>query len=258
MKVLIVYAHMESDSFNRAMLDTALETLKAAGHETQLSDLYADNFDPVARPSDFKALENADCVRYDLEQKHAVASQSGFSPDIERELERVLWADLVIFQFPFYWFSVPAILKGWFDRVFVNGIVYGGGKWYDRGGLSGRRSMLAFSTGCYPTMCGPDGINGDMSVLLWPIQNGILRFSGMTVLDPYIAYSVAYRSDDERQAMLDGWADRLRAIETDAPLFFHPRAEFTDDWRLRPGVEPRATGQMLGRERTRDDGGSTA
>lgn len=252
MKVLIVYAHMEKTSFTRAMLDVALATLKAQGHETRVSDLYAEGFDPVARPSDFRTLESPDCVRYDLEQKHAVATKSGFAADIERELERVLWADLVIFQFPFYWFSVPAILKGWFDRVFVNGVVYGGGKWYDRGGLSGRRAMLAFSTGCYPSMCGPDGINGDMSILLWPIQNGILRFSGMTVLAPHIAYSVAYRREDERRAMLDAWAARLRGIDRDRPLPFHARAEFADDWRLRPGVTPRATGQMLGRTPSSD------
>lgn len=130
---------------------------------------------------------------------------------------------------------------------FVNGVVYGGGKWYDRGGLKGRRAMLAFSTGCYPSMCGPDGINGDMDIILWPIQNGILRFAGMDVLPPFIAWSVAYKTDEERREMLADYADHLKRIETMATLDFHHRDDFTKEWRLKDGVAPRATGQMSGR-----------
>ncbi len=243
MKVLIVCAPMSEHSFNAAMLATAIETLRAAGHEVTLSDLQAMNFNPVTRAEDFLQPENAGHIRYDLEQRHAV-TRGGFSPDIAAELDKLLWCDCLILQFPLYWFSLPAILKGWIDRVFVNGVVYGGGKWYDRGGLKGRRAMLAFSTGCYPSMCGPDGINGDMDIILWPIQNGILRFAGMDVLPPYIAWSVAYSTDEGRRAMLADYAERLKRIETLAPLDFHHRDDFTKEWRLKKGVIPRATGQM--------------
>jgi len=243
MKILIVCAPMSEHSFNAAMLTTAIETLHSVGHEVRLSNLQAMNFNPVTRPEDFVEPEDPDHIRYDLEQRHAV-ERGGFSQDIAAELDKLLWCDGLILQFPLYWFSLPAIVKGWIDRVFVNGVVYGGGKWYDRGGLKGRRAMLAFSTGCYPSMCGPDGINGDMDIILWPIQNGILHFSGMDVLPPFIAWSVAYSSKEGRREMLAAYAERLRQIETTAPLDFHPRDDFTREWRLKDGVMPRATGQM--------------
>ena len=233
---------MDPLSFNAAMLKTAHYTLKARGHDVRISDLYEMGFDPVTRPGDFKAPKDPDHIRYDIEQRHAVAHH-GLADEIDSELEKLLWCDCLILQFPFYWFGLPAILKGWVDRVFVNGIVYGGGKWYDRGGLSGKRTMLAFSTGCYPTMCGPDGINGDMDVILWPIQNGILRFSGMQVLPPHIAYSVAYRTDQQRRELLEEYAARLGTIEADKPLEFHHRDDFTAEWRLKPGIKPVAVGQ---------------
>ena len=242
MKVLLVYAHMEERSFNAAMRKVALERLKTGGHEVQVSDLHAMNFDPVPRAGDFTAPADPACIRYDIEQRHAV-NAGGFSADIRAELDKLLWCDCLILQFPLFWFSLPAILKGWIDRVFVNGVVYGGGKWYDRGGLRGRRAMLAFSTGCFPTMCGPDGINGDMDIMLWPIQNGVLRFAGMQVLPPFIAWSVAYRDAAGRQEVLDDYGRHLDGIETATPLVFHHRDDFGADWRLKPGIAPKAIGQ---------------
>lgn len=243
MKILIVCATMSERSFNASMLDTATATLQAAGHEVRLSNLQAMKFDPVTRPEDFAEPKDPAHIRYDLEQRHAV-EQGAFSDDIAIELDKLLWCDFLILQFPLYWFSLPAIIKGWIDRVFVNGVVYGGGKWYDRGGLKGRRAMLAFSTGCYPSMCGPDGINGDMDIILWPIQNGILRFAGMDVLPPFIAWSVAYKTDEERREMLAGYAEHLKRIDNMTPLNFHHRDDFTKEWRLKDGIAPRAPGQM--------------
>lgn len=243
MKVLLVSASLDPASFNASMQRVAITTLTAAGHEVAISDLYAMGFDPVPRASDFLAPKEPAHLRYDIEQRHAFASD-GFAPDLAAEIDKLAAADLLVLQFPLYWFGMPAIMKGWVDRVFVNGFVYGGGKWYDRGGLKGKRAILAISTGCFPTMCGPDGINGDMEIILWPIQNGILRFSGMSVLAPHFAWSIAYRGDEDRQAMLDAYAERLGGIERDEPLPFHPRADFGADWRLKPGVSPRAIGQI--------------
>jgi putative NADPH-quinone reductase len=55
----------------------------------------------------------------------------------------LLKADLVIFNFSIYWFSMPVIMKGWIDRVLVSGVCYGGKRFYDQGGLAGKKSMLA-------------------------------------------------------------------------------------------------------------------
>ena len=104
------------------------------------------------------------------------------SCDISGEIEKLFWCDTLILQFPLWWFSVPAIMKGWIDRVFVNGAVYGGGRRYDTGGLAGRRAMVVTSTAAYPDMCAADGLVGALDVILWPIQNGALAYAGCKVL----------------------------------------------------------------------------
>lgn len=243
MKVLIVCAHFDANSFNASLLEAAIETLTSQGHEVRISDLYAMDFDPVTRPTDFSAPEKPEHIRYDTEQRHAV--RGGTLPDdVKTEIDKLLWCDALILQFPWYWFGLPAIMKGWVDKVFAMGAIYGDGQWYNSGVMKGRRAMLAFSTGCFPTMCGPDGINGDMDVILWPIQNGILRFTGFDVLQPHVSYSVNYKTREQREQMIHDYAARLRGLFDDTPMAFNERADFTKDWRLKPGVPAKAAGQI--------------
>jgi len=242
MKVLIVYAHHEAKSFNNALLARSVEVLTSLGHEVEISDLYAMRFNPVATADDFHERRFPDVLQYDREQKHAW-QRSTFSDDIAAEIDKLLWCDTLILQFPLWWFSVPAIMKGWIDRVFVNGAVYGGGRRYDRGGLVGRRAMVVTSTAAYPDMCAPDGLVGALDVILWPIQNGALAYAGCKVLPPFISWSVNFVDAATRQRYLDDYSARLRSLETIEPMFFHPLEDFGSDWRLRPGVAARAVGQ---------------
>lgn len=242
MNVLIVYAHPETKSFNGALLARSVEELEALGHTVEVSDLYAMNFSPVASGSDFHQRRFPDVLHYDREQKYSHEHQS-FSADIAAEVEKLLWCDLLILQFPLWWFSMPAIMKGWIDRVFVNGAVYGKGRRYDTGGLKGRRAMVVTSTAAYETMAAPDGLVGALDVVLWPIQNGTLAYAGCSVLPPFVSWSVSYTDAATRQGFLDAYAARLRDIETTEPLFFHPLADFGTDWRLKPDIEARTAGQ---------------
>src|SRR5690606_2449016 len=115
---------------------------------------------------DFFERRFPDALQYDREQKQASQRQT-FTADIQAELDKLLACDLLILQFPLWWFSVPAILKGWIDRVFVNGTVYGaGGRRFDQGGLKGRKAMLAFTTGCFPEMMTSDGLLGHRDIIL--------------------------------------------------------------------------------------------
>ncbi|HMN71796.1 MAG TPA: NAD(P)H-dependent oxidoreductase [Rhodoblastus sp.] len=249
MKVLIVYAQPEPKSFNAAMLAVARETLEGQGREVRVSDLYAMGFNPVASAADFSGRRFPDHLQYDREQKHAHAHDL-LSADIAQEIDKLLWCDVLILQFPLWWFSVPAIMKGWFDRVLVNGVAYGAGKRYDTGGLRGRRAMIATSTAAYPDMCAPDGLVGDLDVVLWPLQNGTLAYTGFDVLAPFVAHSVNYVDAETRAKYLRDYAARLRGIESEAPLFFHKLADFGANWRLKPEVEPRTAGQCRGRKLT--------
>ncbi len=246
MKVLIVCAHPEPRSLNGALLAQSLDTLNRMGCEVRVSDLYAMAFDPVVRASDFTDHDPHGRLDYFAAQKRAYAAGT-LSPDIAAEIEKLDWCDLLILQFPLYWFSLPAIMKGWVDRVFVPGFAFGGGAWYERGGLVGKRALLVTTMAAYPQMMAPDGINGLLDVNLWPIQNGILAFCGFDVLSPFIVNAAPYLDHDQGQGALRDYAQRLEHLADDVPMAFHRRDEFDRHWHLRPEVVPRTVGHAFAR-----------
>ncbi|XP_046580452.1 ribosyldihydronicotinamide dehydrogenase [quinone]-like, partial [Haliotis rubra] len=226
--VLIVYAHQEPKSFNNALLRKAVETLEADGHSVEVSDLYAMHFNPICGRTDIVgSARDESFFKYQMETRSALENGT-LSDDIKVEMEKLKRADLVIFQFPLYWFTVPAILKGWIDRVYVVDFAYGNGKLYSNGLLKGKRGMLSFTTGKPGTAYSDAGMNGDMNVLLWPLQNGMLRFVGFDVLAPQIHYAAAHVSDDDRKQWLDDWAKRLNHIFEEPSLKFVDFSNFTN------------------------------
>ncbi|MAZ88516.1 MAG: NADPH quinone oxidoreductase [Cellvibrionaceae bacterium] len=240
MKVFILYAHPEPKfSFNAALLERSVATLEAQGHEVKVSDLYQMKFNPVASADDFSERRFPERLQYDREQKHAVAHQA-LSSDIAIEIEKVEWCDLFILQFPLYWFSMPAIMKGWFDRVFVNSLHYGVGKRYETGGLKGRKAMVCLTTGAYEAMLQPDGMMGGIESILWPIHNGTLFYTGFEVLPPFLACSPVHNGQEACDNYLNEYAKRLEQIESTEPMAFHPLTDFGKDFRLKEGVTPRS------------------
>ncbi len=199
--VLIVHAHPEPKSLTSALKTLAVETLTAHGHAVRVSDLYAMGWEAVADRGDFTSPAQPDRLRYAAESQHAFASGTQ-TADIAAEQEKLLWADAVLFSFPMWWFSMPAILKGWVDRVFAYGFAYGvgthgGERWGDRygeGTLRGRRAMLTVTIGGREPHYSPRGVNGRLDDLLWPIQHGILFYPGLEVLPP-----VSKRSGQRRR-----------------------------------------------------------
>lgn len=240
MNVLIVYAHPEPKSFNGAMKDLAVETLSAAGHDVIISDLYAMDFNPVAGPDDMSDdLANPDY--FNLQREQTAAYDKGtLASDIAAEIERLKRADLVIFQFPVWWFGMPAILKGWADRVFARGFAYLPGRKYDTGMFKGKLAMIAATTGTSADTYAPDGIDGDILTVLWPIHNGLLRYSGFDVLPPFIAYMPGRVGEDGRKAYLQAYGKRLQEIDSTRRLFFHPAEDYGQNERLKPGVAARS------------------
>ena len=231
MNVLIVHAHNEPQSFSTALYRLAEETLRGRGHDVQVSDLYAMNWNPVASAADFGARANPECLVYALEQREG-AKAGTIAADIQAELDKLLWADLVIFNFPIYWFSAPAILKGWFDRVLVSGICYGGKRFYDQGGLAGKKALVSVTLGGRDHMFGEGAIHGPLEDMLRPILRGTLAYTGMSVLSPFVAWHVPYISNEARQDFLRQYQDRLQNLESDQPLAFVRLDQF--DERLYP------------------------
>lgn len=240
MNVLIVYAHPEPKSFNGAMKDLAVEALTAAGHEVVVSDLYAIGFNPVAGPGDMTG-ERADPAFFSLQREQTAAIERGtIDPEIAAEMQKLTRADFVIFQFPVWWFGMPAILKGWADRVFARGFAYLPGRKYDTGMFKGKLAMVAATTGTSADTYAPDGIDGDILTVLWPVHNGLLRYAGFDVLPPFIAFMPGRVGEDGRQAYLDAYRQRLAEIDTTPRLFFHPADDYGPDERLKPGVLARS------------------
>ena len=175
MKVLLVYAHPEPRSLNGALRDFAVAHLQAAGHEVQVSDLYAMGWKATLDAADAPHLapgEPFDAIA-DSQRAYARGEQPA---DITAEQAKLLWADALILQFPLWWFSLPAILKGWVERVYACGFAYGVGEhsdhhWDDRygeGTLAGKRALLVVTCGGWESHYSDRGINGGLDDILFP------------------------------------------------------------------------------------------
>ena len=164
---------------------------------------------------------------YALEQRLGVKKQS-IAADIQSELAKLLWADLLILNFPVFWFSAPAMLKGWIDRVLVSGVCYGGKRFYDQGGLAGKRALVTVTLGGREHMFGEGAIHGPLEDMLRPILRGTLAYVGYDVLAPFVAWHVPYISDEARQDFLLGYEARLQGLTDEQPLVF-PKLEQFDE-----------------------------
>jgi NAD(P)H dehydrogenase (quinone) len=214
MKVFIVYAHHEQRSFNGALKNLAVSILTEQHHAVKVSDLYAMKFNPVASKQDFLKLPDSQETNYMLMQKST--SQKGrFAKDIDDEQEKVRWADFILFQFPIWWFSAPAILKGWFDRVLACGFAWDFAKTYSSGLLRGKKAMLSVTTGGGQEGYSEKGANlATINQILHPIMHGTLYFCGMEVLPPFVAYGAFQVGDPGRKKYLEEFKQRLLTLET--------------------------------------------
>jgi NAD(P)H dehydrogenase (quinone) len=227
MNVLLVYAHPEPRSLNGTLRDFTVERLAAAGHTVQVSDLYAMNWKAVLDAEDSTQRRDTERFNPSLDSKHAYMNGLQCA-DIAREQEKLMWADAVILQFPLWWFSMPAILKGWVERVYAYGFAYGVGEhsnthWgnrYGEGTLAGKRAMLVVTTGGWASHYGPRGINGPMEDILFPIHHGILYYPGFDVLPPYVIHRTSRVDDARFNAIREELGQRLDTLGETKPIAF--------------------------------------
>ena len=108
MRILVLHAHPEPASYNAALEDRVVATLRAGGHEVDLCDLYAERFDPV-----LDRVERG--IYHDVPENHA---------RVQAHVDRLMAAQGLVLVFPVWNFGFPAILKGYFDRVFLPGVSF--------------------------------------------------------------------------------------------------------------------------------------
>lgn len=227
MKVLLVFAHPEPRSLNGALRDIAVKELEAQGHEVQVSDLYAMGWKSEVDRADFSSLTPHARLKVAAASGEAFAA-SALTEDVKAEQEKLLWADGLILQFPLWWYSMPAILKGWVDRVYAYGFAYGVGEhsdkhWGDRfgeGTLAGKRAMLIVTTGGWEEHYSARGINGPIDDLLFPINHGILFYPGYDVLPPFVAYRVDRLDQASFEPVAGRLRERMRTLMTTQPISY--------------------------------------
>ncbi|WP_048306791.1 NAD(P)H-dependent oxidoreductase [Halomonas sp. PR-M31] len=244
MHALIVHCHPEPQSFNAALKNVATETLQRLGYTVEVSDLYAEGFDPAEGPTHYREPANTEIFTALTEQRHASEFRS-LPTDVCREIERLERADLVVFQFPLWWHAQPAMLKGWMDRVFVYGGLYTGTYRYDRGHFRGRRAICCVTTGGPAATFAHNGRGGDINLLLWPMHYS-LYYMGYDVLPPFLAHGIqgggpVYQARDTFKAQLEtykaGWARRLETLAENTPIPFTGWNDWDERGVLKPGVE---------------------
>jgi NAD(P)H dehydrogenase (quinone) len=253
MNVLWVYAHPEPRSLNGALRDEGLHTLKELGHEVRESDLYAMGWNPVVTAADY-AGEPGERLPVGRASERAYRSGT-LSDDIRAELEKIAWADAVVVQFPLWWQGPPAILKGWFDRVFVQGFAYGvkdgDGRTlrYGDGNLTGKRAMVVTTIGARAAGFGPRGVHGEAEQVLFGLQHGTFFYTGMAVVPPVLVYGAHHLTAGGYAAAEAELRRRLRELPATEPIPFRRElgGDYDGDLVLRGHLAPGRTGLAVHR-----------
>jgi NAD(P)H dehydrogenase (quinone) len=182
MNVLVVYSHPNPKSFNHAILEALREGLAAGGHAVKVRDLYAEPFKATLDAADFGQI------------------MGGSTPaDIKAEQDLVTWAEGLIFIYPVWWFGLPAALKGWIDRVFLQNFAFAVTPEGLKGLLKHKRALVLNTTG------GPEG-NYDAAnskeMTIRPMTDGTLRFCGIPDVQHKTFFAVPYIPQQAREVML--------------------------------------------------------
>ncbi len=193
MKHLILYAHPNPKSFNAAILETTVKTLESKGHQVTTRDLYKMNFDPVLKGSDFETF------------------QSGKVPvDIEKEHGYIVDADVITMIYPIWWTGIPAMLKGYIDRVFSYGFAY---KHNEQeltvGLLTGKKGLIINTQGTPAEHYDSIGMT---DALKKTADTGIFDFCGVEPVGHIFFGSVPAVDDSVRKDMLETLKSKLTSL----------------------------------------------
>lgn len=191
MKILLILAHPNENSFNHAIARTALKTLAAEGHRIFFHDLYKEKFDPVLKA-------------------HEIKKDSELPPDIKRYCGELKESDGIIMVHPNWWGQPPAILKGWIDRVIRQGVGYeflegDSGEGIPMGLLKARSAVVFNTSNTSPER--EERVFGDPLETLW--KNCIFGLCGVTRFYRRIFRVIVTSTLEQRREWLDEVRDTV-------------------------------------------------
>ncbi|WP_299092774.1 NAD(P)H-dependent oxidoreductase [uncultured Metabacillus sp.] len=182
MKTLIILAHPNEDSFNHAICSEVKEHLTKRNFEVKIRDLYKLKFDPLL-----------------TEDNHTEFYQTKLPKDILEEQNEITWAENLVFIFPTWWCGMPAILKGYIDRVFTNGFAFRFGKGEIDGLLKGKRAIILQTTSQTEEFMKPSQLVSSMETSM---DVGIFDYCGINVITHKFLFSVPHVDKETREKML--------------------------------------------------------
>lgn len=193
MKLQIILAQPDPASFCASLANAVAAGAAGAGHEALIADLVAEGFDPQFRQADL------DCYH----------GRGPVPDDVLREQARIDAADALVLVFPVYWWSLPAVLKGWIDRVFIGGWAFK----FENGAVVGTMRQIPV------VLIGTGGGNdagyvkhGYYSAFETQVESGIFRFCGMEQVETRLMLEVEGADAANRAACLKAAQDIGRTL----------------------------------------------
>jgi NAD(P)H dehydrogenase (quinone) len=251
MHALVVTAHPSTRSLTAELARVARSALEGSGCSVEVSDLYAMGWDPAVRLEDYGAVAGtAETVA--AQSKHAY-DVGTLAPAIVAEQDKLRRADLLVLVFPMWWHGMPAILKGWFDRVFINGFAFGlqddAGlpRKYGDGGLAGRRVLAVVTAGDRAESFEPRGLNGDLEELFFPFLHGTAWYTGMEPLRLHLVAGVDRPGWDRFDGEVERLRERIAGLGGEAPIRYRALSDgdYGRDRKLRVEVLPGERGLRI-------------
>jgi NAD(P)H dehydrogenase (quinone) len=244
---LWVYAHPRRGSLNDRLFREGTTAL-AEQYTVSTSDLHAQGFNPVLSDNDIGDFAGTSGNLAELVGEAHARGQ--LTPEVTAEQAKLAEAELLILQFPLWWYGMPAMLKGWIDRVFTSGFAFGDmdpelgvPRRYGDGGLSGRKALIIVTAGEDSRSIGPRGISGDLESLLFPLTHGVLWYVGIEALDLHVIYDADALDSSDVDREVERLRDRLRTVHAEPVRRF--RSLRDGDYRgsraLRPELLPGRT-----------------
>ncbi|PRB05691.1 NAD(P)H dehydrogenase [Chryseobacterium sp. MYb7] len=185
MRHLIIYAHPNENSLNHTLLNTVIETLQSHNEEIIVRDLYKIGFDPVFSLDDMQGQR-----------------LGKVSDDIKTEQEHISWAEQITFIYPIWWTGLPAMMKGYIDRVFSYGFAYRYDQGIQKGLLKGKKTVIINTHGKSHEEYEKIGMD---KALTLTSDNGIFIYSGLEIIR-HLFFDKADKASPENMEI---WKDQI-------------------------------------------------